>query len=97
MLPWPIINYFDMKNLTYTIRNLNDCVMNSRKTLPSAMTGSNAIYLQEQLQAGKGSVLLSLRYEWLEEITNYEASKVNQPIQSSGRSRLVVYHAADER
>lgn len=74
-LPKPNVNYFDLKNPTYTIRNLNDYVMNSRTALPSAMTSTNAIYLQEQLKVGRFSALLSLRNEWFEDITNYEAPK----------------------
>jgi iron complex outermembrane receptor protein len=74
-LPKPNVNYFDLKNPAYTIRNINDYVMNSRTALPSAMTSTNAIYVQEQMKAGKFSALLSLRNEWFEDITNYEAPK----------------------
>ncbi len=74
-LPKPNVNYFDLKNPTYTIRNLNDYVMNSRTALPSAMTSTNAVYLQEQLKVDRFSALLSLRNEWFEDITNYEAPK----------------------
>ncbi len=75
ILPKPNVNYFDLKNPAYTIRNLNDYVMNSRAGLPSAFTSTHAIYLQEQFKIGKFSALLSLRNEWFEDITNYEAPK----------------------
>jgi len=75
VLPKPNANYFDLNNPAYTIRNLNDYVMNVRSVLPSALTSTNAIYLQEQLKIGKFSALLSLRNEWFEDITNHKAPK----------------------
>ncbi len=75
VLPKPNANYFDLKNPAYTIRNLNDYVMKSRTALPSALTSTNAIYVQEQIKLGKFSALLSLRNEWFEDITNYKAPK----------------------
>jgi iron complex outermembrane receptor protein len=41
--------------------------------IPSAMTTTEAIYIQEQIKLGKWSALLSLRNEWFEDITNYKA------------------------
>ncbi len=72
-LPRPNVNYFDLSNPTYTVRNLNDYTMNSRVAVPSALTTTNAIYVQEQLKIGRFSALLSLRNEWFEDITNYNA------------------------
>jgi iron complex outermembrane receptor protein len=72
-LPKPNVNYFDLQNPQYTIRNAEDYTMNVRTALPSALTTTNAIYIQEQLQWNKLSLLLSLRNEWFEDITNYKA------------------------
>lgn len=72
-LPRPNVNYFDLNNPTYTVRNLNDYTMNSRVAVPSALTTTDAIYVQEQIKIGKFSALLSLRNEWFEDITNYNA------------------------
>lgn len=72
-LPRPNVNYFDLTNPTYTVRNLNDYTMNSRVAVPSALTTTDAIYVQEQIKIGKFSALLSLRNEWFEDITNYNA------------------------
>lgn len=72
-LPRPNVNYFDLSNPSYTVRNLNDYTMNSRVAVPSALTTTNAIYVQEQLKIGRFSALLSLRNEWFEDITNYNA------------------------
>jgi iron complex outermembrane recepter protein len=72
-LPRPNTNYFDLGNPVYTVRNINDYTLNSRIAVPSALTTTDAIYIQEQLKIGKFSALLSLRNEWFEDITNYNA------------------------
>lgn len=72
-LPKPNVNHFNLHNPSYTIRNVDDYVMNSRTAVPSAMTSTDAIYVQEQLKIGKFSALLSVRQEWYEDITNHEA------------------------
>lgn len=74
-LPRPNVDYFDLNNPNYTIRNLDDYVMNSRFAIPSALTTTNAIYIQEFVEFGKFSLLLSLRQEWFKDITNYETAK----------------------
>lgn len=72
-LPRPNVNYFDLNNPTYTVRNLNDYQLNSRVAVPSAMTTTDAIYIQDQIKLGKLSALISLRKEWFTDITNYKA------------------------
>jgi iron complex outermembrane recepter protein len=73
ILPRPNVNYFDLTNPQYTVRNINDYNMNVRTAVPAALTTNNAIYIQEQLQWKKFTVLLSLRNEWYKDITNYES------------------------
>jgi iron complex outermembrane receptor protein len=72
-LPKPNVPHFNLNNPSYTIRNVDDYVLNGRTAVPSAMTRTDAVYLQEQVKIGKWSALLSLRREWFEDITNYEA------------------------
>ncbi|MFC0774169.1 TonB-dependent siderophore receptor [Terrimonas alba] len=72
-LPKPNVDHFDLNNPVYTIRNINDYIMNSRIVIPSALTTNNAIYIQEQMNWNKFTVLMSLRQEWFKDITNYEA------------------------
>lgn len=72
-LPKPNVNHFNLSNPSYTIRNIDDYTMNSHTAVPSAMTRTNAVYIQEQVKIGKLSALLSLRNEWFEDITNYKA------------------------
>ncbi|MCU0443846.1 MAG: TonB-dependent receptor [Microscillaceae bacterium] len=69
--PRPNVNYFDLNNPVYTVRNINDYTMNSRVAVPSALTTTHAIYVQNQFKIGKLSALLSLRQEWFEDITGY--------------------------
>lgn len=73
-LPRPNVNYFDLNNPTYTVRNINDYTMNSRVAVPSALTTTHAIYVQNQFKIGKLSALLSLRQEWFEDITGYKTA-----------------------
>ncbi|WP_159467839.1 TonB-dependent receptor [Dyadobacter sp. 3J3] len=72
-LPKPNVSHFDLQNPVYTIRNIEDYNLNVRTALPSALTTNNAIYIQEQLQWNKFTMLLSLRNEWFQDITNYKA------------------------
>ena len=72
-LPKPNVNHFDLNNPSYTIRNVEDYILNARVAIPSALTTTNAVYIQEQLRLGRLSALLSLRHEWFEDITNYKA------------------------
>ncbi|WP_080054236.1 TonB-dependent receptor [Spirosoma aerolatum] len=72
-LPRPNVSYFDLNNPTYTIRNVNDYVLNARTPLPAALTTTNAIYVQEQLRWNKLLILLGLRQEWFRDITNYQS------------------------
>ena len=74
-LPRPNVNYFDLNNPTYTIRNLSDYTTNSRIAIPSALTTTNAFYIQELIQWNKLTVLLSLRQDWYQDITNYNTAK----------------------
>lgn len=72
-LPKPNVNHFDLNNPTYTIRNTDDYILNNRTALPAALTTTNAIYIQEQFQWDRFTLLLSLRNEWFRDITNYKS------------------------
>lgn len=72
-LPKPNVNHFDLISPQYTIRNAEDYNLNVRTALPAALTTTNAIYIQEQMKVGKLTVLLGLRNDWFEDITNYKA------------------------
>ncbi|MDR7209446.1 TonB-dependent siderophore receptor [Flavobacterium piscis] len=74
VLPRPNVNYFNLNNPTYTITSANDYTLNIRNPLPSALTTTNAIYIQDQIQWEKFTFLLGLRNEWFADITNYETN-----------------------
>lgn len=73
LIPKPNVNHFDLSNPNYTIRNNSDYIFNVRTALPAALTSTQAVYLQEMLQWNGFTLLLSLRQEWFEDITNYKA------------------------
>ncbi|MBZ4034977.1 TonB-dependent receptor [Flavobacterium sp. 17A] len=74
ILPKPNVNFFDLNNPSYALRNTQDYVLNVRTALPSALTTTNAIYIQDQIQWEKFTFLLGLRNEWFEDITNYKSN-----------------------
>ncbi|WP_205514029.1 TonB-dependent receptor [Longitalea arenae] len=73
VMPKPNVQHFNLNNPVYTIRNTDDYLLNVRTALPAALTTSNALYIQEQLQWKKLTLLLSLRQEWFKDITNYKS------------------------
>lgn len=72
-IPKPNVPHFNLLNPSYTIRNAAEYVLNVRTALPAALTTNNAVYIQEQLQWSKFTLLLSLRQEFFKDITNYNA------------------------
>jgi len=74
VLPKPNVNFFNLNNPTYTVRSPDDYTLNVRTSLPSALTTTNAIYIQDQIQWERFTFLLGLRNEWFEDIINYETS-----------------------
>lgn len=74
VLPKPNVNFFDLSNPSYAMRRPEDYILNIRTALPSALTATNAIYIQDQVQWEKFTFLLGLRNEWFEDITNYKTN-----------------------
>lgn len=74
-MPKPNVAHFDLNNPSNTIKNVQDYVMNSIYAIPANLSTTNAAYVQEQLKIGRFNVLLSARYEWFEDITNYDQSE----------------------
>ena len=73
VLPRPNVNYFNLNAPSTNLPTIQDYRFNSRVAIPSVLTTSSALYFQEQLKWGKLSALISLRNEWFEDITNYDA------------------------
>ncbi len=74
-IPRPNVPHFDLSNPSTTIRNISDYNLNSRFAIPNALTTTHATYVQDFIKLGKLSLLLSLRAEWFEDITNHNTSK----------------------
>jgi iron complex outermembrane receptor protein len=74
VMPKPNVNFFDLNNPSYALRNTEDYVLNVRTALPSALTTTNAVYIQDQIQIQKFTFLLGLRNEWFEDVTNYKTN-----------------------
>jgi iron complex outermembrane recepter protein len=74
VLPKPNVNFFDLNNPSYAMRTPEDYILNVRTALPSALTTTNAIYIQDQIQWEHFTFLLGLRNEWFEDITNYKTN-----------------------
>ncbi|WP_244201621.1 TonB-dependent siderophore receptor [Flavobacterium cutihirudinis] len=74
VMPKPNVEYFNLSNPKYIITSPEDYTLNIRTALPSALTTTNAIYIQDQIQWEKFTFLLGLRNEWFTDITNYETN-----------------------
>jgi iron complex outermembrane receptor protein len=95
-MPRPNVSHFDLNNPSYTIRNVDDYIMNIRTALPAALTTNNAVYIQEQLQWMKFTVLLSLRHEWFKDITNYKSPNELSFTNSAFLPRIGITYAIDK-
>ncbi|SHG28807.1 TonB-dependent siderophore receptor [Flavobacterium defluvii] len=73
-LPKPNVEYFNLNTPAYKITSPEDYILNVRTALPSALTTTNAVYIQDQIQWEKFIFLLGLRNEWFEDITNYKTN-----------------------
>jgi iron complex outermembrane recepter protein len=71
--PRPNVPFFNLNNPVYTVRNIDEYLLNQRTAIPSALTTTNAVYIQEQFKWKGFTVLLGVRQEWFKDITNYEA------------------------
>ncbi|TRX59186.1 TonB-dependent receptor [Fulvivirga sp. M361] len=71
-LPRPNVEHFNLSNPSNPIRNVRDYVMNSIFAIPANLSVTHAAYIQEQVKFGKFTALLSARYEWFEDITNFD-------------------------
>ena len=95
VIPRANVAHFDLANPNYTIRNVNDYVLNVRTALQPALTTTNAVYVQEQLKWNKLTLLLGLRQEWFADITNFEAPNPIVVKKSALLPRLGVTYAVN--
>ncbi|HEY0608885.1 MAG TPA: TonB-dependent receptor [Chitinophaga sp.] len=95
-MPRPNVPHFDLNNPSYTIRNIDDYILNVRTALPAALTTTHALYIQEQLQWERLSVLLSLRREWFKDITNYQSPNEQSFTNTALLPRIGITYAVTE-
>lgn len=74
VVPVPNVSYFNLTTPSYTIRNIEDYTLNIRTALTAALTTTTAVYAQDQLEWNKFKLLLGLRKEWFQDITNYKST-----------------------
>jgi len=73
-MPVPAVPHFNLENPFNGARNTNGYNL-SELSIPANLTSSNGIYLQNQFKIGKFSALVNLRYEWFEDIFDYEGDE----------------------
>jgi iron complex outermembrane recepter protein len=93
VIPRPNVPHFNLANPTNLNRNINEYMLNVRSELPAAMTTNHAVYVQDMVQWKKLSVLLSLRQEWFEDITNYKSNRELSFTQTALLPRIGVTYA----
>ena len=72
-VPVPAGAYFDLENPFNGARDTSDyAISNLSQYLPANLTTSNGIYIQNQFKVGKLSVLFNLRYDWFNDIFDYQ-------------------------
>ncbi|WP_202701784.1 TonB-dependent siderophore receptor [Flavobacterium sp. UGB4466] len=97
VLPKPNVNYFNLNNPTYTLTSPDDYTLNVRTALPPALTTTNAIYIQDQVQWERFTILLGLRQEWFRDITNYKSNNELTVKKSALLPRIGVIYAVNNQ
>ncbi|WP_075343873.1 TonB-dependent receptor [Tenacibaculum agarivorans] len=67
----PGIPHLDLTNPFNGIRNTSDYIL-TQTEIPANLTTSDGIYIQNQFKVGKFTALVNLRYEWFNDIFDYE-------------------------
>lgn len=97
VLPKPNVNYFNLNNPANTLTNPDDYTLNVRTALPPALTTTNAVYIQDQVQWERFTILLGLRQEWFKDITNYKSNNELTVKKSALLPRIGVTYAVNNQ
>ena len=97
VLPKPNVNYFNLNNPANTLTNPDDYTLNVRTALPPALTTTNAVYIQDQMQWERFTILLGLRQEWFKDITNYKSNNELTVKKSALLPRIGVTYAVNNQ
>ena len=71
--PRPNVDHFNLADPNNTARETSGYII-SEFAIPANLTTSDGIYIQNQFKMGKFSALLNLRYDWYEDIFDYESN-----------------------
>lgn len=73
-MPVPAVPHFNLENPFNGARNTNGYSL-SELSIPANLTASSGLYFQNQFKIGKFSALVNLRYEWFNDIFDYEGDE----------------------
>ncbi|QKX03590.1 TonB-dependent receptor [Aquimarina sp. TRL1] len=94
--PKPNVSHFDLADPNNTSRETSGYIT-SEFAIPANLTTSNGIYIQNQFKIGKFSALLNLRYDWYEDIFDYESDSEQSYKNEAFIPRIgVTYEATDQ-
>lgn len=94
--PNPNVSHFDLADPNNTSRETSGYIT-SEFAIPANLTTSNGIYIQNQFKIGKFSALLNLRYDWYEDIFDYESDSEQSYKNEAFIPRIgVTYEATDQ-
>ena len=74
LMPKPNVPHFDLANPSNGIRVTKDYVF-GQFAIPANLTTTNGIYIQNQFKVGKFSALMNLRYEWFDDVFDYQGDE----------------------
>ncbi len=74
VMPIPNVPHFNLENPSNGIRETKDYTI-SEFEIPANLSTTGGIYIQDQFKIGKFSALVNLRYEWFNDIFDYEGDE----------------------
>lgn len=96
-LPKPNVPHYDLANPKNSIRDVNGYAKNSIFAIPTNLSTTHSIYIQDQVEFGKFTALLSGRYEWFEDITNFGKANAQNFDNSKFIPRLGLSYEINEK
>ncbi|GAA0564567.1 iron complex outermembrane receptor protein [Chitinophaga japonensis] len=91
-MPKPNVEHFDLQNPVHTIKNINEYTF-SKAALPAGLYRVHAAYVQEQAKWKQFTLLLGLRQEWYQDVTNYKTDRAITVQQSRLLPRIGLVYA----
>ena len=73
-VPIPNVSHFDLENTDNSVRDTSSYII-SGFDIPANLSTSSGIYIQNQFKLGKFSALVNLRYEWFNDIFDYQGDE----------------------